>query len=153
VPEIRVGPNEPFTGAGPLRSAPGDGGQGAEKPFVSVRVGDHIVDAILDTGGVWLVLSPSEAELAGVVGWAPVTHERLTIRGDPFIGRTYRVPVELGAIEGRSVHVEITVFVPACPEDQWALPNFLGWQGCLNRFRFALDAEAERFYFGVIGAG
>ena len=151
MPRIQVGPDQPFTGAGVLRSAPGDGARGPEKPFVSVKVGDAIADAILDTGGVWLVLSPTDAAFAGIGNWEPVTNETLGIRGHDVPGRTYRAPVVLSAEDGCSVEIEITVFVPDWPEDDWPLPNFLGWQGCLNRFRFALDAEAERFYFGVLG--
>lgn len=151
MPRIVVGPNEAFTGAGILRCQRGGLHDAAEKPFVSVQVGECAVDAILDTGGVWFILSPGEATLAGIEGWEPLTEETLGIHGHRIGGQTYRAPVVLLAQEGFAVEVDMNIFVPEVDEDDWDLPSFLGWQGCLNLFRFALDATAERFYFATLG--
>lgn len=148
---IRVGPDEAFQGAGILRSAATAEVGRAEKPLVTVKVNDQPVEAVLDTGGVWFVLHPTLAYLSGITEGRYLHQERLSIRGLTVPGRVYRHPVELVSVEGAGVEVEMSLFVPDVDEDEWPLPSFLGWQGCLSRFRFALDAEAERFYFGILG--
>jgi hypothetical protein len=30
----------------------------------------------------------------------------------------------------------------------WPGPTVLGWRGCLDRFRWAIDPDDEVFYFG-----
>jgi len=49
------------------------------------------------------------------------------------------------ATEGQPLLVEATWFV----SPDWPGPLVLGWKGCLERFRFALDPNEERFYFGI----
>jgi hypothetical protein len=47
---------------------------------------------------------------------------------------------------GEPLDVPATVFVTP----DWPGPNFLGYQGLLQRIRFAVDPESNRFYFGPI---
>jgi hypothetical protein len=62
-----------------------------------------------------------------------------TIRGE-----WIRVPLILLASEGDELPVEATWFVSA----DWPGPLVIGWKGCLERLRFALDPGHESFYFG-----
>ena len=34
--------------------------------------------------------------------------------------------------------------------EDWPGPNVLGWKGCLERMRFALDPSDESFYFAEL---
>ena len=52
----------------------------------------------------------------------------------------------LHADEGESLDVEATVF----QSPDWRGPSFLGYQGLLQRIRFAVDPETNLFYFGQI---
>lgn len=69
---------------------------------------------------------------------------RLEIRLGTFEGRLERLPIQFPAIEGHPLRVEAAWFV----SPHWPGPLVLGWKGCLERFRFALDPREERFYFG-----
>ena len=53
------------------------------------------------------------------------------------------------ADEGEDVTVEATVFIPKIDPALWFLPSFIGWTGCLERLRFAIDPLDETFYFGA----
>lgn len=46
-------------------------------------------------------------------------------------------------VKGKSMTVEATCFVSAA----WPGPLVIGWKGCLERMRFALDPDDEFFYF------
>ena len=64
-------------------------------------------------------------------------------------GRVERIPLRLPAADGDSLTVEATWFI----SPQWPGPNVLGWRGCLERFRFALDPGEDRFYFAELFEG
>jgi hypothetical protein len=61
-------------------------------------------------------------------------------------GSLYRIPVALPADEGQPLEAEATVFL----SPDWRGPNFIGYQGLLQRIRFAVDPEVNLFYFGRI---
>lgn len=61
-------------------------------------------------------------------------------------GALYRGVVTIPADEGDSLDVEATVFV----SPDWQGPSFVGYQGLLQRIRFAVDPEMNLFYFGRI---
>ena len=61
-------------------------------------------------------------------------------------GALYRVPLSFSADEGESLDLEATVFL----SPDWTGPNFIGYQGLLQRIRFAVDPDANLFYFGQI---
>jgi hypothetical protein len=82
----------------------------------------------------------------------PLGHERVVIRGFSYRGTIHRVPVTILAEAGEALHFEATAFVPELDEgEHWPLPSYLGWQGCLERIRLALDPGTERAYFGALG--
>jgi len=74
------------------------------------------------------------------------------IRGIWYSGNLYNLTIELIDITGSNLRIPATVFIPNLkPNEKWSLPSFIGYLGCLNRFRFALDPENGRFYFGGFG--
>jgi hypothetical protein len=112
-----------------------------------VYIGAVHANAVLDTG--YLVLDPAVA--ADVALGPPVHADRMVIRGLVFTGTVHRVPVTIPADAGEPLTFEATAFVPELgPEEPWPLPSYLGWQGCLDRIRFAIDPSDERVYFGAV---
>jgi hypothetical protein len=59
-------------------------------------------------------------------------------------GALYRETIRISADEGQPLDVEATIFV----SPDWRGPNFIGYQGLLQRIRFAVDPETNLFYFG-----
>jgi len=108
---------------------------------------------VVDTGGAFLLLDPQlaaslELERADAIGY-----ERIQIRGFLHRGTVHRVPVTLLARAGESLTFEATAFVPELQDGEtWPLPSYLGWQGCLDRIRFAVDPVEEVVYFGAVGS-
>jgi hypothetical protein len=116
---------------------------------VQVQIGTLRADAVVDTGGAYLVLDPVVA--ARLVLGPAVHNDRLVIRGFVVPGTVHRIPVTIPAEAGDPVSFEATAFVPELgPEEPWPLPSYLGWQGCLDRIRFAIDPGDERVYFGAV---
>ena len=59
------------------------------------------------------------------------------------------LPVRYGcspSTVGGPFEVEATIFV----SPDWSGGNFLGYEGLFQRIRFAIDPEANFFYFGQI---
>jgi hypothetical protein len=101
-------------------------------------------DGMLDTAAEWCVLSSDLTAALGFGSDEDYPH-RLDTRLGAFQGRLERLPLLFLAAEGSSLMVEATWFV----SPDWPGPVVLGWKGCLERFRFALDPREERFYFGA----
>jgi hypothetical protein len=77
---------------------------------------------------------------------------KLNIRGVTYLGNLYNLTIELLGFEGCNLKVPTTVFMPNLePYQKWNLPSIMGYQGCLDRLRFAIDPETSRFYFGRLG--
>lgn len=102
--------------------------------------------AQLDTGSPWLVFDPEVFRALGLLdGNGP--RETLGTRFGPKQGRLERINITIVADVGHALDVEATAFV--CEE--WPRGfNFVGYSGVLERVRFALDPEANDFYFGMI---
>jgi hypothetical protein len=111
---------------------------------------DSPAKMIMDTGAPWCILDPELAEtwdLASDANDAPITN--LNIRGEVRWGRLIRINIILRATHGENLKVEATFFVPFLdPDEAWNYPNFLGLSGFLDRFRYAVDASENAFYFG-----
>jgi hypothetical protein len=60
-------------------------------------------------------------------------------------GSLRRIDLSLVADERQSLEVNATVFVSR----QWDGPNFIGWNGLLERIRFAVDPSPSHFYHGA----
>jgi len=118
---------------------------------VEVQIEGVQAQAIVDTGGAYLVCDPQIADLLGLAPADALEADRLSIRGVSVPGSIHRVFLTLLAHEGQSMKVEVTAFVPR-PEPylEWDLPSFMGLSGCLERFRFAADPITDTFYFGAL---
>ncbi len=101
--------------------------------------------AQVDTGAAWSVLEREVSEALGLLdGDGPVV--RLQTRFGPKDGRLERTLITLLADEGESLEFEATVFVSR----DWPAGNFVGYNGLLERLRFAVDPADNQFYFGLI---
>ena len=70
---------------------------------------------------------------------------RLSSRFGTLEGYLVRLPITFLADEGESLATEGTFFVST----DWPLSvSFLGYSGLLDSIRFALDPQANHFYFG-----
>ncbi|OQW31464.1 MAG: hypothetical protein A4E20_03975 [Nitrospira sp. SG-bin2] len=58
-------------------------------------------------------------------------------------GTIHRIQITLLANEGESLDVDSTFFVP----EKWR-GNIIGYMGCLQRIRFAVDPSKNTFHFG-----
>ena len=100
--------------------------------------------AQLDTGAAWSVLSSRVVRDLGIDARLG-DKVRLSTRFGSHEGRLVRVPFLLIAEEGESLESEGTFFV----SNHWPVDlTFLGYSGLLDSIRFALDPQANHFYFG-----
>ena len=111
-------------------------------------------EAMVDTGGIYLLCHPQLAvQLRLDVTDAMSEVVSILFRGVLVQGRLYRLNVTLLADEGDDVPFQATAFVPERYEaEQWGeLPSILGFYGCLERIRIAIDPVTDTFYFGPTG--
>jgi hypothetical protein len=104
--------------------------------------------ALLDTGAQWCVVPPELAE-ALTEDLEVFDHEqRVSTRFGLLTGRLARILITFYADEGQTLEVSSTCFLPGT----WPGPPVIGWKGCLERARFALDPTPSEnaFYFAEI---
>ncbi|HEX3131925.1 MAG TPA: aspartyl protease family protein [Thermoanaerobaculia bacterium] len=101
--------------------------------------------AQLDTGAAWSVLAPDLARLLGLSSLAGDPARMRTPLG-LMEGQLVRIPFILQADEGESLRFDGTFFVS---EDWPDGMTFLGYSGLLDSVRFAVDPQANHFYFGL----
>jgi hypothetical protein len=139
------------SGESPCFVRPGFTGDRLNRLLVHVAVGQERTTAVLDTGGAFLVLDPAFATTVGIDRADALAHDRIHIRGFVHHGTIHRMPLTLLATTGESLTFEATAFVPELEHGEtWPLPSYLGWQGCLDRIRFAVDPADEVVYFGAV---
>lgn len=116
------------------------------KIYVKVRIGDGgPLLALLDTGAAWSVLAPEVAQRIGS-SLDPLGPACLSTRFGTLSGRLARTLVTFEAEEGAPLTIVGTFFV----SEDWPLRvSFLGYSGLLETIRFALDPQANDFYFGL----
>jgi hypothetical protein len=142
---------EPFaTGAAEYYYNPIPGSDPSARIILRVSVEGQFVSAVVDTGAPFLVCSP---ELADDIGFDPtfaLSAHTLVIRGYLVRGNLYHVSLALLAVQGDDLSLDVMAFVPAPEERQMghSFPTFLGFYGCLERCRFAVDPFNDTFYFG-----
>ena len=135
------------TGQFPCFMAHAFAGDRITRLFVYVGIETAQTPAVIDTGGAFLVIDPADV---GVDRATAIAEERIHIRGFVQRGTLHRVPLTLLATEGEPLTFEATAFVPELEHGEtWPLPSYLGWQGCLDRIRFAVDPADEVVYFGA----
>jgi hypothetical protein len=115
-----------------------------------VEIEGQPASAVVDTGGAYFILNPAIAAKLPLGRDTVVHRDRLVIRGVTCSGSVHRLPVTLPASAGEPLTFEATAFVPELDEGEvWPVPSYLGWQGCLDRIRFAIDPVDEVVYFGA----
>jgi hypothetical protein len=123
---------------------------GVDEPLSRIYVpfqpeGDAIWHlALVDTGGHFFVPSPNVLESIRdhLSDSFDVTY-LMTAQGR-LRGYVHRHRITLIASAGEDLEVDVTVFASA----EWAGPSIFGYTGVLERIRFAVDPETNRFYFG-----
>jgi hypothetical protein len=139
-------------GESPCFVRPGFTGDRLNRLLVHVEIERRRVTAVLDTGGAFLVLDPAFATAVGIHYADALARDRIHIRGFVRHGTIHRMPLTLLATTGESLTFEATAFVPELEHGEtWPLPSYLGFQGCLDRIRFAVDPADEVVYFGAVG--
>jgi hypothetical protein len=103
--------------------------------------------AIVDTAAPWCILKPQIGELIADELEELPGRVRLSTRLGLIEGRLYKGWLTLLAQEGESLDLEATYFL----SPQWQGGNFLGYEGALERVRFAIDPRENLFYFGETG--
>ena len=99
--------------------------------------------ALLDTGGHYCILNEEVAtlvrdQLTDRLGEAILHTAHGKLRGELYI-----LGIELIAHVGETLDLDVVAFI--APE--WRGPSFLGYLGMLDRLRFAIEPETNRFYF------
>lgn len=128
-----------------------DHGKGrSEGPGIYVEIIPGTLEApvlaILDTGAPWCIFDSSTGE-AIQYGYHPVSGPlSLSTRLGTFRGYLYSVPVRLPVIAGETLNFDATVFV----SPEWPGGSFIGYEGLLQKIRFAVDPGANLFYFGPL---
>jgi hypothetical protein len=116
------------------------------KIYIKIRFADLAEDSLaqLDTGAAWSILNPKVARSLGITGWG-AERIALSTRFGLYDGHLVRIPITFIAQEGTSLETEGMFFV----SPDWPLDlSFLGYSGLLDSIRFALDPQANHFYFG-----
>ena len=104
------------------------------------------VYALVDTGTPYCIF---EAEVVEALGLSFDNGESITLNTayGSFRGTIQRLTIRLVAEQGDSLDVDASVFITG----EWGYGNFVGYSGFLERFRFAVDAATNSFYFGPHG--
>lgn len=116
------------------------------KIYVRLLLGERRlpINAQLDTGAAWSILDLETAQSLDLLDMdGPVT--KLETRFGRIAGRLARIPVRFVADVGEPFDTEGTFFVS--PDWPYGI-TFLGYSGMLDTIRFALDPQANHFYFG-----
>lgn len=114
------------------------------KLFIEVKIGALAVPvfAMVDTGAPYCVF---DTELLDALGYSFDRENMipLSTRQGLIWGTVHRITLTLVANQGQSLEVDSTFFVP----ELWK-GNYIGFMGCLQRLRFAVDPGNNLFHFG-----
>ncbi len=132
-----------FSGSAPYDYSEGPTG----KLSVEVEIEGVRIAAVIDTGAPYLICEPSIAEQLSFSPSEFLDIAELRTHLGTVSGRLYRARLTLVADSGASTELQATVFVPD-PNDWKDNPSFLGFHGCLERIRIAIDPGSENLYFG-----
>ena len=126
---------------------PGDRSD-TKRLLIPVQVGGITTTAVVDTGGIYLILAPDIAIELHLNPDGAIGQDSVKIRGWEYSGNLYRVYLDIPAEEGESLQQDVATLVPNATAEEWGeLPTYLGLTGCLEYLRFAVDPIACQFYF------
>jgi hypothetical protein len=149
---LQFADGRPFaTGACLYRDQLASGRAETSRVVVRVSISGFQTQAVVDTGGVYLVCDPEISDLLDLTLGASLDVDTLVIRGYKYEGYLQRVTITMLAEEGENLELDVTAFIPQLsPGQEWQFPSFLGLQGCLEFLRLAIDPSANTFYFGPL---
>lgn len=124
------------------------GSDNSARVLLHVKIAGLLTAAIVDTGAPYFICAPDVARLIGFAPAAALGKCAILIRGYRVKGSLHRAELTLLASAGESLIVEIIAFVPT-PDEPFNFPSFLGFTGCLEWIRFAIDPFNQTFYFGA----
>lgn len=101
---------------------------------------------MVDTAAPWCILEPDLGKAAERHLESLPDIAAIDTRLGRFTGRLYRGSATVLAEEGEALAVDTTFFL----SQDWNGGNFVGYQGFLERFRFAVDPSLNRFSFGPL---
>jgi len=124
--------------------------ESGNKINIGVRIklnarGNIIESAFLDTGCRYVVISKGICENYDIAVCEDYPIRMSTRLGD-FSGFINRFPIYFIADNGDSLEVESTCFI----SEDWPGPIMIGWLGCLERMKFAIDPSCNLFLFAGI---
>lgn len=99
--------------------------------------------ALLDTGGHYCILSQEAAEAAEGLLTTDLGRITLQTARGRIHGSLYLIRIEIFAEIGEDLDLEIVALVTS----DWQGPSIIGYSGALDRFRFAVDPQNNRFFF------
>lgn len=102
--------------------------------------------ALVDTGGHYCILSPELAETVSDRLVHSLGQFELWTAQGLVQGTLYRHRIELMAEEGVNLGVDATILI----SPDWRGSTIIGYSGVLDRMRFAVDPQRNRFYFGPL---
>ena len=104
---------------------------------------DIAFPALLDTGGHYCILDEEAAEAADGLLTTHLGEIALRTARGRIRGNLYLIRVEIFAEMGEDLDVEVVALV----SPDWQAPSIIGYSGALDRFRFAVDPQNNRFLF------
>lgn len=124
-------------------------GDHSNRIVIRVNVQDKPSFAVVDTGGVYLIIPPYistdlSLDAQDIIddNPPPIRFGKLEVKG-----KLYSIPITFG--ESDSSKLVTAFIVDTNPSNDWSnFPVFLGFQGCLDKFRFAVDPISDKFYIG-----
>lgn len=129
---------------------PATRGEKTNRIFLSVEIEGYPIEAVVDTGAPYVILSPKVAKGIGFNPAFALGRETMLIRGMRLEGSVTRFDMMLVATVGENLDLQATVFVPDSEEAWGNFPSFIGLGGFLERIRFAVDPSNDMFYFGAL---
>jgi hypothetical protein len=107
--------------------------------------GSGLVMTVVDTAAPWCIFRPEIGQLIRETFELLSDGDiRLSTRLGLIRGALFHGPITIPADHGESLDLEATVFL----SPDWRGDNFVGYQGLLQRIRFAVDPRRNLFYFG-----
>lgn len=124
---------------------------GPKESRIVIRVAPSLIEkpvtAVVDTAAPWCIFRPDIGDR--IAGTLTLLHGSIALSTRLGIvrGGLYRGQILLPADEGEPMDVDATIFL----SPEWQGDNFVGYEGLLQRIRFAVDPQRNLFYFGHLG--
>jgi hypothetical protein len=114
---------------------------------LSVWIGDSQEQTamLLDTACNLCVMSATTAAEVGWVSSTRLERRQIDTRLGLFTGIIDRIDITFRGFDNRDLVVDCTWLII----EEWPGPTVMGWNGCLERMRWAVDPMDNWFYFAA----